>query len=267
MTSYYEILGVAPSAGEAEIEEACDALYDKWHRLTTHHSLGDQALQNLRVIETIRATLSDSQKRAVYDGVIGVESMGGLIGPDLQAPPIAPPTPFFGAPPAPQRLTAPAAPVDPWACPECGTHNLERSKFCVVCTAQLIRPCPNCGQMTSLVATGNCWECGASFERATTEQRVAELQARIAEIDALILKAGRRLEFLQQEPEPWRGLDGDFEILILKNLQREAEQRDAEVTELEGTLREAPIEREGLAEELSRLQRALGVPAPSEILG
>src|SRR4030042_1728961 len=83
--SYYEILGVAPAASQAEIEIVIEERYNKWRRLVTHHdqSVVTQANQALQAIEQIRATLTNPQKREVYDAAIGLKgAVGGLGDPE-----------------------------------------------------------------------------------------------------------------------------------------------------------------------------------------
>jgi DnaJ-class molecular chaperone len=65
MLNYYEILQVASTATTTDIEVACEAHYNRWRRLVTHHdsSVVAQANQALQQLEQIRATLTDPQKR------------------------------------------------------------------------------------------------------------------------------------------------------------------------------------------------------------
>jgi hypothetical protein len=169
--TYYETLGLDPSADAGAVERTCDELYDRWRRLVTHHDLADQARVNLKAVETIRSTLLDARTRAAYDQGIGLSRSGGLADPGLlqlhaqsgQLPsgsPMAPPPV-----PADARLVAQRRPVtNPWNCPTCGVDNIERAKFCVACAARLIRECLACHNVTSLVSTGICWECGTRHE-------------------------------------------------------------------------------------------------------
>ena len=75
MPNYYEIIKVQPTAPTAEIVNACEAQYNQWRRLVTHHDqdVVNQANQALQTIEQIRLTLTDTEKRGVYDAAVGIE--------------------------------------------------------------------------------------------------------------------------------------------------------------------------------------------------
>jgi curved DNA-binding protein CbpA len=179
--TYYDVLAIAPAATDAEVELACDAFYEKWHRLVTHHELADQATQALRTIETIRSVLLDPKARAAYDAGIGLGgSVGGLMDPELLAPRTSPPA-MAMPPPTATMPPIVRSPEDLWTCPACGARNIERAKFCANCGEPLIRECLACGQMTSLVATGRCWECRAQHEEELAKREAAELAGRQAE--------------------------------------------------------------------------------------
>jgi hypothetical protein len=186
MPNYYEVLKVQPSASQTEIETAYEAQYNQWRRLVTHHDpdVVNQANQALQALETIRTTLTDSTKRSIYDTAIGVSNAtGGLADPmaALQRGPVGGP---MMTPPAPRTMTqpAPAAPsaaTTLWVCPQCGSDNPAETFHCFRCGTQLVRQCPECSNMTSLVATGFCGTCGYKYDTAV---RRAELRAQMDKV-------------------------------------------------------------------------------------
>lgn len=188
MASYYELLQVQPTATADEVDAACTTLYNKWRRLVTHHTadVRNQAMQALEQLEGIRATLSDPVARAAYDAGIGLKGqIGGLADPDavLAAAP-APAVPTMTPPSTRLSSAAPASTVAArpslWTCPKngCGAENPPNTKFCLHCGTQLVRECPACHKMASLVASGFCGECGENYSVVTERQ---ELEAKIAE--------------------------------------------------------------------------------------
>lgn len=256
MPTYYEVLGLAPAAQVVEIEKACDALYEKWHRLITHHALGDQATQNLKTIETIRATLLDGHARAIYDGGIGVGGVGGLLDPDLIVQRAGSLPPIAVVPSAPSAVGRTAQISNPWTCPSCGVENLERAKFCVGCASQLIRQCPACRQITSLVATGICWECGSRYDEEMAQRQRAEATAReneerqrvltaeLGELEQQLGKANDRLKNLENA-RVGVYLVGDSDAKIREELQKiEAESGPllAQIKDLEESVAEVTSE-------------------------
>ena len=74
MPNYYEILQIQPDAPAPEVEAACEAQYNRWRRLVTHHDpeTADKATRALRILEQIRATLTDPAKRAAYDATLNL---------------------------------------------------------------------------------------------------------------------------------------------------------------------------------------------------
>jgi hypothetical protein len=216
--TYYETLRVDPSADSTSIQRACDALYDHWRRLVTHHELGDKAAKNLKALEMIRTTLLDARMRAIYDQSIRASSVGGLADPALLqgAAQLAPP-PAATAPSsiAPRRPTA-----NPWKCPGCGTENIERSKFCVACAAQLIRTCLACGNISSLVSTGICWECGGRHDELEARQRAEESMRAEAERAQAAQRPVLEEEYarLEADLEPRLNQEEDLLALQLRGL-------------------------------------------------
>jgi hypothetical protein len=176
MPNYYEILKVSSSATRTEIEEACESQYNLWRRLVTHHdpSIVNQANQSLQALETIRQTLADPDKRVIYDAAIGVSGqVGALADPDailhMSMPQMTPPAPH--QPPIGTR-PAPVAGSSLWTCPQCGTDNPAQTRHCFKCGTELVRVCPECKQMTSLVATGMCGHCGYRYDVAVRHDEI-----------------------------------------------------------------------------------------------
>ena len=176
MPNYYEILCVAPSASEIEIQAAYDTQYNQWRRLVTHHNpnVVNQANQALQTLEKIKATLTDPSRRAAYNEGIGVAGpVGGLADPAALLRTLAsPPAPTL--PPANPAVTAPAVSNGLWTCYKCSTENSPQTKFCLKCAAQLVRTCPECRGETSLVATSVCGRCGYSYETANRRQEIRQ---------------------------------------------------------------------------------------------
>jgi hypothetical protein len=185
MPTYYEILKIQPTATSAEIESACEAQYNQWRRLVTHHdpNVVNQANNTLQTLETIRSTLTDPNKRSIYDTAIGSNvSVGGLVDP-LAIGSTSMPSPAM-TPPVPSRFAAPN-PAQPnsaaglWVCPKCKSENPAQTLHCFKCGTELVRKCPECSNLSSLVATGFCGTCGYKFETAT---RRAEIKVKIASV-------------------------------------------------------------------------------------
>lgn len=183
MAHYYEMLGLKPDASKAEIEAAIQEKYDQWRRLVTHHDVGlvNQANLWLAELEKIRATLTDPAKRREYDASLGLgDRIGGLAVPELSVPPLTPP--IVG----PNELVPPQIPPPVrsearsslWTCYNCGADNPPHTRHCFKCGTELVRQCPECGNMTSLVATKMCGSCGYNYEVALKRR---DLQDRIRE--------------------------------------------------------------------------------------
>lgn len=183
MPNYYEILQIQPDAPAPEIEAACEAQYNRWRRLVTHHDpeTADKATRALRIIEQIRATLTDPTKRAAYDATLDLSgTVGGLADPQAQpARPVAPPVPPR-PPTAPQAATptAPAARLDAWLCPKCHSASPVGTRYCRHCGEEIGRPCPKCAKLIEKTIRF-CPECGVEVEAYIAEkQREAEEFAR-----------------------------------------------------------------------------------------
>jgi hypothetical protein len=133
------------------------------------------AQQNLVQLEQARVVLTDPAKRAAYDAANGLAgATAGLADPrqatmDLLAPPMGFGPPPSSAPPAAPRRTTKSA---LWECVECAADNPANTQFCFGCGAELIRECPECHAVKSLVATGFCGGCGMHFDAAQSRQRI-----------------------------------------------------------------------------------------------
>jgi hypothetical protein len=166
MKTHYDWLEIEPSATSAEIEAAYESRFDYFRRLVAHHDPDRrrEAQEGLDALDTARATLTAPDRRASYDASLGLRSGGvtdGVADPTL-AKPMAPPQ-LVGSP-GPVRPSS--RPTSPWTCPQCGYENSPGTKFCIVEGTQLVRECPHCHHMSSMVATGICGECGKRWEDA-----------------------------------------------------------------------------------------------------
>lgn len=202
--SYYEILGVAPSAAVTEIETAYEDHYNKWRRLVTHHdpNVVTQANQALQTLEQIRTTLTAPDKRAAYDAGIGVGgAVGGLGDPDavtsvlhqagLLSRSMSPPTGARARSVTGQR-------IDAWICPKCQTANAVGKLFCTECGQSIGRECPNCGQTIESRAEF-CSECGVDVQAtARAKQEAVEEAAHARALEEQRQAALRRQETEQQ---------------------------------------------------------------------
>lgn len=194
MTNYYEFLNMAANASSEELQAAIDGLYNEWRQSVTHPDpvVVEEANRKLRLLEKARSTLMDPAKRADYDTSLDISRAGGLADPTAAPRQAPPPPPRPKMPPAGKAETAAL-----WACRKCGTENPEWTQFCLNCRAELVRRCPECGQLKSLVKTNTCGSCG--FEYRAAERRmelkklVAGLQAHQAELQKSINLLGSRL--------------------------------------------------------------------------
>jgi hypothetical protein len=187
MSNYYEFLKVQPTASQADIQTALDQMYNQSRRLVTHHDpqVVQVANQDLLKIEQARSTLLDPSKRADYDAMLSLSTIGGLA--DLTAQPAPMQT---AAPPMIRSATVPpvtpqiSVPVnDAWACPKCKTVNQIGTKFCKKCGTQLGRNCPKCSALVETNAEF-CSDCGVNIRQYEKELELAQAEAerqRIAE--------------------------------------------------------------------------------------
>lgn len=196
MKNYYETLGVSTSATGEEIQSVIDGLYNQWRQAVTHPdaSVVDEANRSLRGLEQMRSILTDPQKRAAYDAGIGLSGAVGL------ADPTAIMNKALRSPPSSKKAsvtTDKSSTADLWVCTNCTTNNPPQTRHCFKCGSQLVRKCPNCGQVSSLVATGFCGHCGASYvlasqlfdqrqQRTEAAQRVQSLAQELRDLEARV---------------------------------------------------------------------------------
>ena len=181
MSTYYDELGLSPQASAAELQTALDARYNQYRNLVTHPdaTVVEEANRNLRLLEQMRAALTNTNRRAAYDAGISVGGAGGLADPAAILRKATPPPP----PRATLSPTQTGAPADLWTCPNCSTPNPEWTPFCLHCRTPLLRQCPECGKMKSLVKTGACSNCGYEYDVA--KRRVEKRAALNAELTSL----------------------------------------------------------------------------------
>lgn len=187
--SYYEALKISPTATADEIGAAYEQQYNHWRRLVTHHdpAMAERANQALRMLEKVRATLTDPAQREIYDAGLGLCGPVGGLG-DPTAAPAA--TPRF-APPSRTRPAQPITenkPLDAWLCPQCGATSLMETRFCKGCGHSIGRDCPQCGQLIESTAPF-CAHCGADVEkvgrqRQHVQSKIESLEQQIEEIRA-----------------------------------------------------------------------------------
>lgn len=173
MLSYYDILGVSPTATDAAISAAYAQARAAQQRQTDADPAHSAAM--LQLLDTAYATLSDPDRRAAYDRsrdgntTMRLPQLAAEAAPLARpaAPqPIAPAQPAAFAP-APSVLSTPEAP--PRTCPHCGQHNPAQAGFCLVCCCQIANPCPVCGHQVTL-NTLVCPHCGTIAAQYHTER-------------------------------------------------------------------------------------------------
>lgn len=201
MATYYEMLNIQPTASATEIEAALQEQYDYWRRLVAHHDVkvANEANLKLSTLETIRATLTDPSKRSAYDASIGLgDTLGGLADLSVTLQGLgATMTPLTPGPSKTTEMPSATRSSSLWTCPKpgCGADNPPHTRYCFKCGAELVRQCPECDAMTSLVATQMCGTCGYNYEVASqrralkarisvAQNEVQGLQAQIAGVKA-----------------------------------------------------------------------------------
>lgn len=175
MENFYRILGTSPTASATELEAAIDALYQENLRKANAHNrdVADEANRMLRLLEEeIRPTLADPARRSTYDAGIGLGgAVGGLadLSALLEGIGTLATRPAPASPEAAARAPSATAGTSLWTCPAqgCRADNPPHTRYCFKCGAELVRECPECGGMTSLVATQMCGACGYSHQVAT----------------------------------------------------------------------------------------------------
>lgn len=216
-TTYYEILKISPTASANEVQAAIDAQYDQWRRLVAHHKpeVVEQANQRLRVLETIRATLTDPAKRAVYDASLNV---GGLADPEavirMHGEPPPPPLKPRGSPGLPGDR-----PVDAWVCPQCGTTSPRGTRFCSKCRAQIGIDCPKCKRLT-LQSDPYCAECGADLREELERERRKRLAQEAEAARLAIARAQAQIQVEQNEIDKLEKLTTSFWAAVFGSIGR-----------------------------------------------
>jgi hypothetical protein len=178
MATYYEMLKLPPAASAAEIVAAYESQYELIRRLVNHPTQGLIAQQSIADLEHAREVLTDPIKRAAYDAEnAAIASTAGLADPEIAR------SQHFIAPPpvplsTPRTVNAPQSArtrnASLWECSKCASENPPNTQFCLNCGVELVRLCPGCNRVTSLVATGFCGACGSRWETANRKVRIDE---------------------------------------------------------------------------------------------
>jgi curved DNA-binding protein CbpA len=178
MSTYYDVLKVAPDATAAEVETAYETQYNHWRRLVTHHDpqMVNRANQALRWLEQVRETLMDAEKRAAYDAQLGLETgVHGLA--DLQA--ASQQVASLPSAPQPAKLAATSPSKEPsmsvWTCPKCQTRHPVGAMYCKKCGYQLGVACPKCHKPV-LADAKFCPNCGVNVQDAIKEKEFEEAE-------------------------------------------------------------------------------------------
>lgn len=197
MPNYYEILQIRPDASAPEVETACEAQYNYWRRLVTHHDpeTADKATRALRVLEQIRATLIDPQKRAMYNARVGLsQGMGGLADP---AAVIAGSRTMPAPPPALSPASAmPAPSPGNWVCSKCHTPNVIGTQYCAKCGALIAQPCPKCETVMPIIAQF-CTHCGVDMGVMRDQVRSQQHHQQINQIQEEINRCQEEIALLE----------------------------------------------------------------------
>lgn len=176
MPTFYDQLKVSPAATHDEIQRAFQERYGEMLPLVNHHDpqVATQAQQMLRAIEDIRVTLLDPIRRQAYDAGAGIGgATAGLADPQalLQMAGASPTLPGVSSA---RSATKPPTTLSLWTCPKCSTENQPNTRYCLKCSQELVRECPDCGEMSSLVATGRCGSCGRGYEIASQRAKLKQ---------------------------------------------------------------------------------------------
>ena len=191
MSTYYEILQVAPTASVQELQVAIDDKYNECRRLVTHHNptIVNQANVALQLLEKIRGTLLNTELKSIYDEALGIteNQVGGLIDPEMaSAPQLSSVGSVFSSMPVggsvkrtvPTTLptNTPAPAIDGWYCEKCNSISQVGSLFCKSCGTEIGQNCPQCG--TSFEKTAQfCPECGVNPTQFIEDQKRARAEA------------------------------------------------------------------------------------------
>lgn len=193
MSNYYEILQIFPSASASELDVACDTLYNKWRGLVNHQdpAVAAQANAALRTVETIRAILTDPDKRAVYDAGLGLSgNLSGLADPEALTR-MATPTPPSVATAKSVSHTSKQEDANAWVCSKCGKAAVVGTIYCNKCGFQLGCACPKCKAITQ-DAYRFCSSCGVDmieYLQNKQQHTMREIKSIMAEISRLCKEA------------------------------------------------------------------------------
>jgi uncharacterized Zn finger protein (UPF0148 family) len=184
LSNYYEMLKIIPSATQQEIQTVIDERYDQCRRLVTHHdpNVVNQANITLQLLEKIRETLLNKDRKSVYDEALGISGnvVGGLMDPMMNS---ASPTagtqgmvpPMMGVPSRHLPTNTPVAQLDGWYCTKCNSISQIGSLFCKSCGSEIGQSCPKCG--TSFEKTAQfCPSCGVRPQQYFEEQEKIRLE-------------------------------------------------------------------------------------------
>lgn len=210
MPTYYETLGVKPTATEQEIIGAFDQQYNYWRRLVNHSDpkYARQAKEAIQLLETIRTTLTDPDRRSAYDASIGRgEVQGGLDDPEAlyqsttpAGQTLLPPKPVKPDA-APARTRSRKMLVDAWVCPACSEPNQQGHQFCQHCGHELSQECPKCKKMFEKRVNfcPACEKDQQAFLRRKEQERLEEQQKlREQEVQAIQIRRQAIEERLMQ---------------------------------------------------------------------
>lgn len=171
MSDLYRLLRLMPSATVDEIEIAYRR--ERARLNSPGADVHEATAHRLAALDGAHTTLSDPMRRSVYDQQIAAarqedEDTARAEVPEPTAPEQAivpspaatmpaPLAPAVAAPSPPSQQLLPifaadaaAAAVAPRVCPHCGVTNPGQATMCIACGRQVTRPCPNCGQATTL---------------------------------------------------------------------------------------------------------------------
>jgi curved DNA-binding protein CbpA len=176
MPNYYKILHIEPSASRHEIEAAIDEQYQKWNQLVTHHEpeVALKAGQGKQLLQRIRETLLNKEKRKAYDEGLGLgDTIGSLLDPDAIMQAMSTP---MGVPHSGNKVSSQEEAMrertDAWICPKCSKANPIGTIYCENCATRLSANCPSCGSLSELNKKF-CPKCGSDKKEVFNNQKEA----------------------------------------------------------------------------------------------
>jgi len=222
MPSYYEVLKIEPTASTQEIEVAIDDQYSQFRHLVNHQNpeVVEQANRSLRLLEQIRSTLTEPDKRALYDQTL---NFGGLADPSALVQSAGVPGAMMTPPPPRSAPQAELESTTAWKCDQCGKLNRIGSKICSKCGKVLARDCPNgCGNVV-LLSEVYCSNCAANIEDALATLQTEFEQTQKNAVNAVRLKIQSKRNELDRlnwfaENVPLRGTNQELNSLVGEEL-------------------------------------------------